>query len=207
MNVSNTRNINGDFICTCTNLTACSDQPTCKELLITPGHVKEECTSYCGSRYTAFNDQVQYPGVISAGNPNTTHFQVECRCDGVVECQDNILFSDVAYPIACTSLSIESSSTCDAYCAKEGGGLFNLGGNFTIKKGTKKGTCDCEGTQASGGKGVAQACTDIAVPQGPQACTLKNPCPTPAPNAQSAGWHPPTSTVAITAAGLTMGLY
>lgn len=207
VDTDNTRDSNGNFVCTCENMVACNDQPTCAQLLILPGRVEEACTSFCGTQFMAFEDKVQYAGDISTGNKDLTHFVVECRCDGNVECSDAVLFSDLAYPITCTSLGVDSEETCDSYCTTESGGLFDLGGNYTVKEGTSQGTCECQATSVNAlrDKDVAQACTDIPSPAGPQACSLQNPCPTQAPNAQSSGWYPPTS-AAVVAAGLTLGL-
>lgn len=187
VDVSNTRDVNQKYTCTCENQVACNDQPTCEQLTIQPGRVLEGCTALCGDRFTAVEDEVEYSGDISAGNKDMTHFVLECRCDGEVECKDFLMFSDLAYPETCDSLGITSASTCDDYCASEGGGLFDLGGNYT-ETSNGQGTCDCLGTSMNALRDVdvAQACTDIPTSQGPDACTLANPCPTQPPGGSSA---------------------
>lgn len=188
VDVSNTRNTGDNFVCSCEKRVACNDEPTCAQLNILPGRVLDGCNSICGDLFVAVEDKIEYAGDITAANKDLTHFVVECRCDGEVRCTDYILFSDLAQPLTCTGLSIDSMTTCDDYCESTGGGLFDLGGNYTIDDETNDGTCDCLGTSVNALKDVdiAQACTDIPVAQGPQACTLQDPCPpTAAPGVDS----------------------
>ncbi len=189
VDVANTRNVGEAFVCTCEGKVACNDEPTCAQLTLQPGRVLDGCTILCGDQFTAVEDKVEYAGDIGAANKDLTHFVLECRCDGEIQCTDYLLFSDLAEPVTCSELGIDSTSACDAYCVSEGGGLFDLGSNYTIDEETNQGICECLGTSTNVTKtsDVAQACTDIPVADGPQACSLQNPCPTQAPGAESPG--------------------
>jgi hypothetical protein len=134
--------------------------------------VEEECTVLCDGGVTAVVDEVQFAGAIDAANKDMTHFVMECRCDGDVKCSDYILFSDIALPKTCASLQITDQSTCDGYCDEEGGGLFDLKGNFTLLDDVSQGYCECLASAVSG-TNVAPACSDEAVLEGPVACTLQ----------------------------------
>lgn len=185
IDISNSRNINGEFVCTCADMVACNDQPTCSQLTLQPGRVLEGCTAICGDRFVAVEDTIEYAGSDTAANRNMTHFVLECRCDGEVECSDYLLFSDLSYPVTCTELGIDSTSTCNDYCASTGGGLFDLGGNYSLSDGTDQGICTCtaSSTNALSSTNAAQACSDVPVAFGPDACSLQNPCPTEPPSA------------------------
>jgi hypothetical protein len=189
IDVSNSRNVNGKFVCTCADKVACNDQPTCSQLTLQPGRVEEGCTAICGDRSLGFEDSIEYAGSNTAADRNMTHFVLECRCDGEVQCSDSILFSDLSYPTTCTELSIDSTSTCDDYCASKGGGLFDLGGNYSLSPGTDQGICDCMATSTNplSSTNIAQACSDVPVIYGPDACTLQNPCPTEPPSTGGSG--------------------
>lgn len=187
VDVANTRNVGENFVCTCEQKVACNDEPTCSQLTIQPGRVLDKCTTICGQGFVATVDEVEFAGDITSANKNMTHFVLECRCDGEIQCEDYLLFSDLAEPITCTELEIDSTAACDTYCEAEGGGLFDVGGNFTLVDGTNQGICECLGTSISGSNvtDVAQACTDIPVAEGTQACSLQNPCPTQAPGSET----------------------
>ena len=189
VDASNSRNVNGKFVCTCADKVACNDQPTCAQLTLQPGRVLAGCTAICGDRFVAVEDSIEYAGSTSAADKNMTHFVLECRCDGEVECSDYILFSDLSYPVKCTELGIDSTSTCDDYCATSGGGLFDLGGNYSLSEGTDQGICNCSATSnnALSSTNAAQACSDVPVVYGPDACTLQNPCPTEPPGTGGSG--------------------
>lgn len=187
VDLQNTRDRNGDYTCSCDDLVACSDQPTCEQLLITPGNVEASCGTICGDQFLAFKDEVQYAGGIANANKNQTQFIVECRCGGVTECSDFLLFSDLSRPIPCTALEIDDAETCREYCLQEGGDLF-ISFNLALTErpdGTFK-SCICGGNDNDGVFQSAEACSDIPQPEGPEACTLKDPCPTPAPTESGA---------------------
>jgi hypothetical protein len=205
VDVSNTRDVNQKYTCTCENLVACNDQPTCEQLTIQPGRVMEGCSALCGDLFTAVEDEVEYSGDIGAGNKDMTHFVMECRCDGEVECKDYLMFSDLAFPVTCDSLGITSDTTCDAYCASEGNGLFDIGGNYT-ENSNGEGTCDCVGTSANALRDTdaAQACTDIPGKGGSEACTLADPCPTQAPGSSAADWNLVSTVGALAVVGSFM---
>lgn len=210
VDVGNTRDRNGDFVCSCNDLVACSDTPTCGQLVITPGTVEESCGALCGDRFLAFVDEVQYAGGAENAVKNRTTFFVECRCDGVTECKDNLLFSDLAAPVTCVSLGIEGAGSCGSYCESEGGGLFDVGVSFERVENDDGtfGTCVCRGTDTDGVEQEAQACTDVPIPEGPEACTLADPCPTPAPTVEGsagAGIHTNAAAVVLLQ-GLLMGV-
>ena len=189
--LDDTRDVNGDFTCACETQVACSDLPTCGQLTIKPGQVQEECEVLCDGRFTAVIDEVEFAGMITAGNKDMTHFVMECRCDGDIECSDYIMFSDIAQPITCASLQITDQAACDSYCETEGGGLFDLKGNFTLLDDTSEGYCECLATSATNATEVnaAPACSDEAVVEGPVACTLQEGvgCNNPKPNAGGGG--------------------
>ena len=189
IDVSNSRNINGKFVCTCADKVACNDEPTCSQLNLHPGQVQEGCTAICGDQFVAVEDSIEFAGSDTAADRNMTHFVLECRCDGEVQCSDSILFSDLSYPVTCTSLSIDSNSTCTDYCATSGGGLFDLGGNYSLSTGTDYGICDCMASSSNvlSSINLAQACSDVPVSYGPDACTLQNPCPTKPPSTEGSG--------------------
>ena len=127
INVDESRDVNGDYKCYCTNTAICNDEPLCQDLLIVPGLVEERCTSVCGDGITIqVEDGVRYTDDPQAGNKNQTHFMVSCFCDGVKQCgTDFVLFSDLTFLPACTSdgvpagtqsLNIASESECTTYC-------------------------------------------------------------------------------------------
>jgi len=170
-----TRDVDGGFICTCTSQVACNDRPTCSQLTIQPGSVEETCTSICGNeRIMAVIDEIEFSNNIMAANRDMTHFVMECRCDGDVQCSDYVLFSDIDIPTTCTSLSITDQAGCDDYCATAGGGLFDLNGNFTILTEDVAGYCSCMATNLANATivDIAMACTDIPVDEGTLPCSL-----------------------------------
>ena len=170
-----TRDVNGDFTCACETQEACSDLPTCGQLTMKPGQVQGACEALCNGRFTAVVDEVEFAGAITAANKDMTHFVMECRCDGDIECSDYILFSDIAQPTTCASLQITDQPSCDSYCETEGGGLFDLKGNFTLLDDASEGYCECLATSATNVTEVdaAPACSDEAVVEGTVACTLQ----------------------------------
>lgn len=193
IDVDNTRDVNGLYVCACSTLVGCSDRPTCEQLNIFPGTVETTCADFCGDQFVAVEDEVQYAGGLENANKNLTHFIVECRCDGDTKCSDFLLFSDLTYPSTCSSISVLSDDDCGLYCSTEGGGLFDLGHNYTVQD-DGKAICLCLGTDTLGESNQAQACSDIPVILGPDACTLQDPCPTPAPVASPTSSEAPNST-------------
>lgn len=151
------RDTNGLTVCSCKNTDdvssdLCSDKPSCEQLRIFPTMVEEGCTSFCpeGS-VVQFEDRIQYAGGPQNANRDFTTLFIDCRCNGVVACDDNILFSDLVNLEGCLSeFGIVKESDCEDYCNENG---FTTDFEFTGTAG--KGNCTCFTDEGS-----AVACVD-----------------------------------------------
>jgi hypothetical protein len=145
--------VNSEIICYCETNDACNDRPTCAQLQILPGKAEQGCTDYCEpGDFVAVEDGIQLAGGMSNANKNQTHLIVECRCDGVKECSDFILFSDLSFLNTCKELGITTDETCVAHCEENS---FDQGDEFSDVNGLIG--CGCYKDSD-----VAEACQDVA---------------------------------------------
>ncbi|CAJ1965704.1 unnamed protein product [Cylindrotheca closterium] len=151
------RGANGSNECSCsTGGKYCDDDPSCADLLIFPGSAQQGCRSVCASGTTVqAEDSVRYATATSA-TPDQAYFVVSCRCSGVEQCSDSILFSDRVDLPECADVSITSQETCQAKCESYGSSLF-LGFEYESKNGGEVSICSCTGANGN----TAQYCEDL----------------------------------------------
>jgi hypothetical protein len=166
-NIELFRDVNGDSFCYCTEgWEACNDGPTCGQLQIYPGTVDVECQAFCGADATILTtDDVQLAGGLSNANKDQTHLRLSCSCDGIRQCDDFILFSDLSFMKECSNAEIDvaTDAECEEYCISNG---FVNGIDFADIDSVVSCNCTSEG-------GSAVACQDKA---------SSNPSPTPGGN-------------------------
>lgn len=156
IDLTKSRDVNGQFKCYCSSTTVCNDDPLCSDLLVVPGMAQERCTAVCPEGTATVNAQDDVELVGEGANKNQTHFRVNCYCDDAKQCDtEYILFSDLSFLPACSSassdpgtLNINSDAECSNYCTSMtfDGSVFD----------TQATSCTC--MTASGGS--ALACDD-----------------------------------------------
>ena len=116
------RDANGKTECRCTGADICTDDPNCEQLRIYPGSAEQDCTEFCGIEggvggTPVATDSVAFAGPDAVGNKDQTFLRVSCKCGAFDQCQQSILFSDLADMEGCRDdLGIISSDSCSEYC-------------------------------------------------------------------------------------------